>query len=1083
MKIHKIEISNIASLRGHHIVDFDQIFSESALFAITGKTGSGKSTILNCISLALFGKVYKKDSDGLDFVTLGEAQGKVELTFSNLGHKYLASWKLKLRKKNGDLYKKPQLQRNLGQIQSKNEILHIDKDVEEVIGLTFEQFCKTTILNQGQFAKFLTSNFRERKDILEKFYQGLNLETLNIKLNEKLRQQKALLDESENQIKGHTDAFEHINVTEEAVTILKTEAEEAAKTKTLLDTSFKYFQDIQKSFKTIEENSNRIKFASKQIEEEQSVYNLLKKESDSIQKELKKSTHDLKTEKPRLLEGVKLYNDKQKALEQLEYLTNLKVRTSEQASSFEMKLETTKAQMKEIKSKKNGLIANFEVLTGANIEKLKSDLERFTSQISESIRTKEDIAYMSSQLDTHKVDLAELDAKIQESKNVQGKDTLLNITKDLEQLKKEHQSLSKFIEKKKDFEARFLVLQKDIKITARNEEAKSNSLEKELVKKDELEAHIQNLKKSLDIFSLTQAIHTCLEESKAQGSCVVCGNEKLQDLVKKVNTDQDEINQISQDLEAKTEKLKKLEITVSQIKLEKLALTSQKETLSTELRQVEANHMIEKEQIQSAIKQKDLELPLLINLTKKQESQITKLEDEKVRVLNIESMLNSYKLDHEKLQKRITEISTRLEDYQKKLTLIRDMVINHEKTFKIKQVELEKLERFKKALFDYSTFDEQLRFASKDIDNLTTNIEEKNIQIKNLEQQTTERKFEIEKVNTFLNDNFENLNDPSIRLSKLEDSLQMLQKEALENSKELSVVEVKLAELRSKISGFKEQVTASKLMIESLKEKLSQELQYFTSQNEVEKRETNLITSLSKLDPDEEALDDLLAQLEKLFLQLLESAKNEAKEKQKDYTEKSNDLARKLENEKKVKDLVQKSEAIKENLNKLNNLYELIGKDEFRNFILSLIETTLIEQTNKELESLYQGRYSLKQTYKKNRSMSEFLILDYFRDGMSRKVSTLSGGETFLVSLAMALALAELTRGSTEIDSLFIDEGFGTLDQDSIDEVYELLEKIQHSGKQIGIISHVQSLTSRIGINVNLEKNSLGVSNIDLVYN
>ena len=102
---------------------------------------------------------------------------------------------------------------------------------------------------------------------------------------------------------------------------------------------------------------------------------------------------------------------------------------------------------------------------------------------------------------------------------------------------------------------------------------------------------------------------------------------------------------------------------------------------------------------------------------------------------------------------------------------------------------------------------------------------------------------------------------------------------------------------------------------------------------------------------------------------------------------------------------------------------------------------------------------------------------------MSRKVSTLSGGETFLVSLAMALALAELTRGQTEIDSLFIDEGFGTLDSDSIDEVFELLEAIQHSGKQIGIISHVQNLTSRIGININLNKSSEGSSKVDILYN
>ena len=100
-----------------------------------------------------------------------------------------------------------------------------------------------------------------------------------------------------------------------------------------------------------------------------------------------------------------------------------------------------------------------------------------------------------------------------------------------------------------------------------------------------------------------------------------------------------------------------------------------------------------------------------------------------------------------------------------------------------------------------------------------------------------------------------------------------------------------------------------------------------------------------------------------------------------------------------------------------------------------------------------------------------------------RKVSTLSGGETFLVSLAMALALAELTRGQTQLDSFFIDEGFGSLDQDTIEEVYELLLQLQNSGKQIGIISHVKDLTDRIPVNINLEKKHDGISKIQVVFN
>lgn len=1083
MKIHKIEISNIASLRGDHSVDFDRIFQESALFAITGKTGSGKSTILNCISLALFGKVYKKDSDGLDFVTLGESQGKVELTFSNLDHKYLASWNLKIRKKNGELYKKPQLQRSLAIYHSAKEIEHIDKAVEDVIGLTFEQFCKTTILNQGQFAKFLTSNFKDRKDILEKFYQGLDLETLNLKLNEKLRVQKALLDESENQIKGHTNAFEHITVTEDIVSKLKERAQSASKTKVLLDTSLKHFRDIQQSFKTIEENSTRMKFASNQIEQEQSGYNLLKKTSDSILIELTKSASDLKNEKPKLLEGIKLYNDKLKAIEHLEYLSGLKTQSTEQLNSFNLKQNNTIKKIDGISSTKLKLKDKFNVLDDENISSLQNDLEIYSNKISESKRLKEELIYITAQLEGYKTDLKNLETKIKLSKEKQGQSSVEEISKKLFDLKRDHMALLKFNDKLREFNSKSNSLRNDYKVVSKNEENKSNLLEQELAKKDVLTDHLSLLKKTLDLYSLTLAIHTCIEESKEKGSCVVCGNEALKDLTKQTVTNQDEVIKAKREFEVKQEKLSNLESSTSQIKLEKLALTSHKDKSSTELKQLLANFTIEKEAIHSLLGIKTIKESDIPSMIQVQEEKITKIETERVEILNIESMLKSFEDDFEKLGKRVTDLTTRSLSFHKKLKLNDSEMVSFEKTFKIKQTEDEKLEIFRNSLMEFSNLNDQEKLLSKDRENLSENINEKNVQIKSLGKQILDRKTEIDQINKFLTENFNNLSDPAVKLSVLEDKYQMQQKEALDNSKELSTVEIRLAELRSKISGYKEQITASKLMIESLKEKLGQEVKNFPTELESKNRVTNLVLNLSKLDSEQVDLQDLLVQLETLFNQLAESAKIEVKERDRELTSSSNDLARKLENENKVKDLVLKSEAIKENLNKLNNLYELIGKDEFRNFILSLIETTLIDQTNKELESLYQGRYSLIQTHKKNRSMSEFLILDYFRDGMTRKVSTLSGGETFLVSLAMALALAELTRGSTEIDSLFIDEGFGTLDQDSIDEVYELLEKIQHSGKQIGIISHVQSLTSRIGININLEKNSLGVSNIDLVYN
>ena len=120
--------------------------------------------------------------------------------------------------------------------------------------------------------------------------------------------------------------------------------------------------------------------------------------------------------------------------------------------------------------------------------------------------------------------------------------------------------------------------------------------------------------------------------------------------------------------------------------------------------------------------------------------------------------------------------------------------------------------------------------------------------------------------------------------------------------------------------------------------------------------------------------------------------------------------------------------------------------------------------------------------WKKNKvSGPEFFVIDNWRESAYRKISSLSGGETFLVSLAMALGLAELSRGKVEIESFFIDEGFGTLDEDSIEEVINILLTIRSRGKQIGIISHVTALTDRIPVKIHLEKDQWGESSLSVV--
>jgi exonuclease SbcC len=162
-------------------------------------------------------------------------------------------------------------------------------------------------------------------------------------------------------------------------------------------------------------------------------------------------------------------------------------------------------------------------------------------------------------------------------------------------------------------------------------------------------------------------------------------------------------------------------------------------------------------------------------------------------------------------------------------------------------------------------------------------------------------------------------------------------------------------------------------------------------------------------------------------------------------------------------------------------LHSIIGNDEFRNFALGLIEKELIVLANAELTNLCDGRYKLLQIEK--RRGHEFYVVDHFAQGEERKASTLSGGETFLVSLALALALSEMSRGDASIESFFIDEGFGSLDKDSMDDVLAALLRIRGRGKQIGIISHVRDLTDRISANIKLNKTTMGHSELSFQFN
>ncbi|EKM0372951.1 exonuclease subunit SbcC [Cronobacter turicensis] len=163
----------------------------------------------------------------------------------------------------------------------------------------------------------------------------------------------------------------------------------------------------------------------------------------------------------------------------------------------------------------------------------------------------------------------------------------------------------------------------------------------------------------------------------------------------------------------------------------------------------------------------------------------------------------------------------------------------------------------------------------------------------------------------------------------------------------------------------------------------------------------------------------------------------------------------------------------------LNHLVGSQKGDKFRKFAQGLTLDNLVWLANNQLTRLH-GRYLLK------RKLSEDLeleVVDTWQADAVRDTRTLSGGESFLVSLALALALSDLVSHKTRIDSLFLDEGFGTLDAQTLDTALDALDALNASGKTIGVISHVEAMKERIPVQIKVRKiNGLGVSRLAREY-
>ena len=232
----------------------------------------------------------------------------------------------------------------------------------------------------------------------------------------------------------------------------------------------------------------------------------------------------------------------------------------------------------------------------------------------------------------------------------------------------------------------------------------------------------------------------------------------------------------------------------------------------------------------------------------------------------------------------------------------------------------------------------------------------------------------------------------------------------------------------------------------------------------------------------EEKIAKLRAQFEKTPFdpQVLERITAEAKEIEAQIQEAQRDIWAQERRIADLTDALSKREALDDEirtaydeLGRWSRLQDTIPANDLRDFALDIMFKQVSRIANTQLEYLTSERYQLKVE-----GIGKLTIVDRWNANEERPVETLSGGESFLTSLALALALSELSRGRSQIHSLFLDEGFGTLDSETLDVAIAALEGLQMQGRSIFLISHIGELTRRIPVRIAVQKMGNGSSQV-----
>ncbi|MCK5121451.1 MAG: AAA family ATPase [Methylococcales bacterium] len=1145
MKILSLYFKNINSLEGESRIHFDQEpIVDSGVFAITGPNGSGKSSILDAITLGLYGETFRFDRPAEHVMTKETAESFSEVDFALGDEKYRASWRVNRQQGDaaGELLP---AEMKLIYVNGSEQVLEdsiqkVRDKMTELTGMDFHKFSKSMVLSQGDFSAFLNALDSERMDILEKI-SGTDIYADYKQRAEDAHQQvQTRLQQLEQDINAiplmdaaTREASEHdLSDFQEQQLALKNEQYEVeqqlgqAQKITELQDQITVLAKQQKQFESKKiENQQTLDQINKSLDLTQFEDQLseLDNKADSIQQS-KKTLDAYRNELELLQTQLKSAGlDESSSVstktpaEQKNSIDRLKLKLSELQFDLPKEtgvLQTTSQQLDEKRSNlsatetwlqthavEESLLDSFPE-TG-KLRDLRLELAELTGkQKHYSKWTKS----TTGELKKHKETIAVLNKKETELKEdiANGEKALLTIAdgnslQDLQEMEIEQKErVDNFLELYDLATVNAKLGKKGLfgQLFSKSLDKEEQQLQKESERLQLVIGREQNVIKTLEQAVFNEALLLKMQSDRQylvdDKACPLCGalehpyskhapavsNSKqvLIDQQKHVKTLLADAARLSKQIVAVQAQEVKDEKKDSQLQV----VCSQWNSLANRLNIMTENLDIDNLSLMKELLQAERkELSNIINLVKKFVKQQKSIEQAKVTIQVNEASLERLIKETERLNSEWDNRPPESVDLEQAYTkcLAEEKVLAEKVLEQLKQLGEKMPAKGKEdALFD--------RLNSRRQEYKTQTIRQKSLaeEITVLEQQVTEYEGKVAEINQAIKQCSESVQQEEmagLHLSLVEKQKLIADKEAIfsQQESELASLKQRLQELIKETAGDLTELRNALALIKQQPEMQQKQQVLIQNITDAQRKQEQLQAQLeteqaieSTANTEEELLAQQKTIKEKLDIAKLEVETLKSKlNKQQGLQEKYEAVSAKLESQKVLLEATEADIKLISDENGMN----------FRRKVQQEMADKLLSQTNQVLEKI-SGRYYLRKSESEYGLALE--IEDTKQHNARRLPKTLSGGESFIVSLSLALGLAEMASSRHAVDSLFLDEGFGNLDADSLYLAMTTLESLKTHGKVVGVISHVEGVRKRIKTQIEMIKKPNGLSELKQVY-